>query len=248
MAEAAAPAGGAAAASAAGTPAVKAGWRPVVTALLQRADGRVLVVQRSGAVGTYQGMWGGVSGGVEAGDTSLVERAYAEVRRRVCGGSLPQPARAPRSLQAGPEGKPAFHAGAAATQVEEEAGVPRARLRLACVGRPLPVRDGARRFLVHPFLFAVAGGDSSGGGSGGSSGGGSGGQAAGSSNSSQAGDGGGDGDGGGVDATAAASDPRVTLNWENTAARWVTPRRARAARPTAGDRWRQCSRRAEGAR
>jgi len=51
-----------------------------VTAFVQRQDGRVLVVKRSDKVSTYQGMWGGVSGGVEADDTSLIDRAYAEVR------------------------------------------------------------------------------------------------------------------------------------------------------------------------
>lgn len=62
---------------------MRAGWRPVVTAFVQRGDGRVLVVRRSSQVSTYQGMWGGVSGGVEASDTSLADRAFAEVRATV---------------------------------------------------------------------------------------------------------------------------------------------------------------------
>lgn len=72
--------------TAASTPAVRAGWRAVVTAFVRRADGRVLVVRRSDRVGTYQGLWGGVSGGVEPDDTSLADRALAEVRRAEGGG------------------------------------------------------------------------------------------------------------------------------------------------------------------
>lgn len=34
---------------------------------------------QSAQVSTYQGMWGGVSGGVEPEDTSLVDRAFEEV-------------------------------------------------------------------------------------------------------------------------------------------------------------------------
>jgi 8-oxo-dGTP pyrophosphatase MutT (NUDIX family) len=38
---------------------------PVVTALLQREDGRLLLLKRSEAVGTFRGLWAGVSGFIE---------------------------------------------------------------------------------------------------------------------------------------------------------------------------------------
>ena len=41
-------------------------------------------------VSTYQGMWGGVSGGVEPSDTSLVDRAYEEVRPRTAWSAKPR--------------------------------------------------------------------------------------------------------------------------------------------------------------
>lgn len=47
-------------------PPTKPPRRHVVTAVVQKADGQVLLVRRSQQVGTYQGMWGGVSGYVEA--------------------------------------------------------------------------------------------------------------------------------------------------------------------------------------
>lgn len=52
--------------------------RQVVTAWVQRADGRVAVVQRSGEVNSYQYKWGGISGGVE-GDEPLLLRCLLEV-------------------------------------------------------------------------------------------------------------------------------------------------------------------------
>lgn len=48
----------------------------VITAFL-RHSGKVLLLQRSSAVGTYQGSWAAVSGHLE-GDTPL-ERAYVEI-------------------------------------------------------------------------------------------------------------------------------------------------------------------------
>ncbi len=51
--------------------------RQVVTSFLE-ASGRILVVRRSGQVGTYQGRWAGVSGSVEPGRTPL-EQAIAEI-------------------------------------------------------------------------------------------------------------------------------------------------------------------------
>lgn len=53
--------------------------RPVTTAFVQDAAGRVLVVQRSDRVSTYPLLYGGVSGGVE-GSESLLHRALKEVR------------------------------------------------------------------------------------------------------------------------------------------------------------------------
>jgi translation initiation factor 2B subunit (eIF-2B alpha/beta/delta family) len=50
---------------------------PVVTAFLEREDGRVLVLQRSAAARTYPGAWSGVSGYLE-GDEPL-ERAFVEI-------------------------------------------------------------------------------------------------------------------------------------------------------------------------
>ncbi|MBI4505295.1 MAG: NUDIX domain-containing protein [Chloroflexi bacterium] len=91
----------------------------VVTCFLLRRGPRpqVLLVRRSGRVGTYQGRWAGVSG-------------YAE-------------------------GQPAQQC---YRELEEEVGLGRGQVRLLCRGMPLPVDDAAagRRWLVHPFLFAVA--------------------------------------------------------------------------------------------
>jgi translation initiation factor 2B subunit (eIF-2B alpha/beta/delta family)/8-oxo-dGTP pyrophosphatase MutT (NUDIX family) len=50
---------------------------PVVTAFLERPDGRVLVLRRRRDAGTYPGLWSGVSGYLE-GDEPL-GRAYAEI-------------------------------------------------------------------------------------------------------------------------------------------------------------------------
>lgn len=52
--------------------------RHVVTCFLQRADGRVLLVRRSGRVGTYRGRWGGVAGYLEPG-VSPEEQARTEI-------------------------------------------------------------------------------------------------------------------------------------------------------------------------
>ncbi|KAL4433767.1 hypothetical protein ABPG75_000208 [Micractinium tetrahymenae] len=53
--------------------------RHVTTAFVQRPDGAVLLVQRSGRVGTYQHQWGAISGGLEEGDESAAYRAQQEV-------------------------------------------------------------------------------------------------------------------------------------------------------------------------
>ncbi|KAF8071226.1 SAD2 [Scenedesmus sp. PABB004] len=44
-------------------------------------------------------------------------------------------------------------------EIEEEVGLVPAQLELVCWGRPLPVDDGQRRFLVHPFLFQLGAAD-----------------------------------------------------------------------------------------
>jgi translation initiation factor 2B subunit (eIF-2B alpha/beta/delta family)/8-oxo-dGTP pyrophosphatase MutT (NUDIX family) len=60
------------------------GRRQVVTAfVLDPHTGKALVVRRSDQVRDFQGLWGGVSGGVEEGDASLLARALAEVREEV---------------------------------------------------------------------------------------------------------------------------------------------------------------------
>ncbi|HLI06134.1 MAG TPA: NUDIX pyrophosphatase [Ktedonobacteraceae bacterium] len=62
---------------------------PVVTCFLMRFDGpgpRVLIVQRSQRVGSYQGQWGGISGFIEPG-VSPDAQAYTEVREET--GLLP---------------------------------------------------------------------------------------------------------------------------------------------------------------
>lgn len=56
------------------------GRRQVVTAFVLDLHGKALVVRRSDRVRDYQGLWGGVSGGVEEGDPSLLARALAEIR------------------------------------------------------------------------------------------------------------------------------------------------------------------------
>eukprot|EP00884_Botryococcus_braunii_P023310 jgi/Botrbrau1/9663/Bobra.0131s0034.2 len=56
--------------------------RQVVTAWVQREDGRVAVVQRSGAVNSYQYKWGGISGGVE-GNEPLILRCMLEIEEEV---------------------------------------------------------------------------------------------------------------------------------------------------------------------
>ncbi|KAL4450707.1 hypothetical protein ABPG77_001063 [Micractinium sp. CCAP 211/92] len=53
--------------------------RHVTTAFVQRPDGAVLLVKRSGRVGTYQHQWGAISGGLEEGDESAASRAQQEV-------------------------------------------------------------------------------------------------------------------------------------------------------------------------
>ncbi|HXY46898.1 MAG TPA: NUDIX domain-containing protein [Thermoplasmata archaeon] len=54
---------------------------PVVTALLERSDGRVLLLERSGSVGSFQGRWAGISGYVEEQDA--LQQAYREILEEV---------------------------------------------------------------------------------------------------------------------------------------------------------------------
>jgi len=53
----------------------------VVTAMLERADGRILLLERSAKVGSFQGRWAGVSGYLE--DPTPLDQAYREVREEV---------------------------------------------------------------------------------------------------------------------------------------------------------------------
>ncbi|MFQ6110602.1 MAG: NUDIX domain-containing protein [Nitrospinota bacterium] len=53
--------------------------REVVTAFLS-LGGKVLILRRSDRVGTYGGKWAGISGYLEPGDPSPLERARTEVR------------------------------------------------------------------------------------------------------------------------------------------------------------------------
>ena len=53
----------------------------VVTAFLERDDGRILLLERSRHVGSFQGRWAGVSGFLE--DPTPLDQAYREVREEV---------------------------------------------------------------------------------------------------------------------------------------------------------------------
>lgn len=54
---------------------------PVVTALLERADGRVLLLERSGRVGSFRGRWAGISGYLE--ESSPLAQAFREILEEV---------------------------------------------------------------------------------------------------------------------------------------------------------------------
>ena len=49
----------------------------VVTSFLERSDGRILLLERSDKVGSFQGHWAGVSGFLEA--ATPLEQAYREI-------------------------------------------------------------------------------------------------------------------------------------------------------------------------
>jgi 8-oxo-dGTP diphosphatase len=53
----------------------------VVTAILERADGRILLLERSAKVGSFQGRWAGVSGYLE--DPTPLDQVYREIREEV---------------------------------------------------------------------------------------------------------------------------------------------------------------------
>lgn len=53
----------------------------VVTAILERADGRILLLQRSDKVGSFRGRWAGVSGYLE--DPTPLDQAYREIGEEV---------------------------------------------------------------------------------------------------------------------------------------------------------------------
>ena len=53
----------------------------VVTAFLERNDGRILLLQRSHRVGSFRGRWAGVSGFLE--DPTPLDQAYREVNEEV---------------------------------------------------------------------------------------------------------------------------------------------------------------------
>ena len=53
----------------------------VVTVLLEREDGRVLLLERSGKVGSFQGRWAGISGYLES--QSALAQAYREIFEEV---------------------------------------------------------------------------------------------------------------------------------------------------------------------
>lgn len=52
--------------------------RHVVTCFLER-NGKIMILHRSGRVGTYRGKWAGVSGYIEEGNSAL-EQARTEIR------------------------------------------------------------------------------------------------------------------------------------------------------------------------
>ncbi len=54
---------------------------PVVTALLERDDGRILLLERSEKVGSYRHLWAGISGYLE--EPTALDQAYREIREEV---------------------------------------------------------------------------------------------------------------------------------------------------------------------
>ena len=57
--------------------------RRVVTSFISNDKGAYLLVKRSQDVGSYQGYWGGVSGGIEEGDQDPFQRAVTEIEEEV---------------------------------------------------------------------------------------------------------------------------------------------------------------------
>jgi 8-oxo-dGTP pyrophosphatase MutT (NUDIX family) len=54
---------------------------PVVTAILEREDGKILLLERSRRVGSFRGQWAGVSGYLEG--RAPVEQIYREIREEL---------------------------------------------------------------------------------------------------------------------------------------------------------------------
>ena len=112
-------------------------------------------------VGTYQHMWGAVSGGIEGEAESPVLRAQQEVSW--AGGRAGR--QSPRHTyilsllngfvfpEAGVNQSPA--AACHRAQILEEAGLGPSQVALVRSGRPLLVDDGRLHFAVHPFLFQL---------------------------------------------------------------------------------------------
>eukprot|EP00890_Picochlorum_soloecismus_P005438 jgi/Picsp_1/5896/NSC_03253-R1_initiation factor 2b related protein len=57
--------------------------RRVVTSFISNDEGAYLLVKRSQEVGSYQGYWGGVSGGIEEGEEDPFQRAVTEIEEEV---------------------------------------------------------------------------------------------------------------------------------------------------------------------
>ncbi len=111
----------------------------VVTCFLMRG-GRVLLLRRSRRVGTYRGLWAGVSGYIDAGEMPL-ERALKEIREET--GLLEESLRLVRS-----GGRILVPAGAGPPDQRAKPGLEKG------AGTP---RTGAV-LIVHPFLFEVRSG------------------------------------------------------------------------------------------
>ncbi|MFC4358352.1 translation initiation factor 2 [Halobium salinum] len=121
----------------------------VVTAFL-RHRGEVLLVQRSDAIGTYQGKWGGVSGYVEGGspgpihDSGDSERSPPTLDSDDSGWP-------PSTLDSGDSEWSPPTLTDARRELAEEVGVHEATLVRA--GDAVEVDDEQGQFTVHPFLF-----------------------------------------------------------------------------------------------
>ncbi|MEM4728707.1 MAG: NUDIX pyrophosphatase [Thermoplasmata archaeon] len=112
--------------------------RHVVTCFLTRR-GRILILKRSGRVGTFRGRWAGVSGYIEPGEMPL-ERAFKEIREET--GLLEESVRLVRG-----GGRLVVRSGSA-----DAAGAKSGKSGRAWPGLKQP--QGVV-FIVHPFLFEL---------------------------------------------------------------------------------------------